>query len=532
MALEVGDIDNSEVLIIAAPGAVGKSTLARALSSEKGALIWDLAEAEEVGSGSLDAMLEYAMQAGVKPDFLEYMSAGYQFIIIDALDEGRIKVNENSFSRLLENITRLAKGAHNVCFVLLGRTQIADSVWLSLEDQNINASILNIEPFTRAQANEYIAKRVESQGLDLLNDCRDLIFHQLETAMKDGSGKEAISDFLHYPPVLDVISVLLKRERNLMAVKNFLEGQAPETSVKLLRDVINHILEREQKDKIVSAFLDKLSANDRMSIEPIADSLYTSNEQGMRILSSVLHTPMDCTPSTLPSHLEATYSDSVDLALTEHPFLRGSNQFANGVFQSYLYARALRGEYGVPLARQVENELSGSSSLPQTHLAEFYLGTGTDENIGTQLVKPEHLGLLYDSFLSSESRRRRVRLSIEGSEPGHSTHVNDEHAEGEFELILSANNTDKRFESQTIGFNLDLTEHSVISFPRYVRDVYLVAGCTVMLGTSVGEFKIGSSVHIDAQKIVIGAEAFVVEKVPTTGDDDDDIGVTLEAPGV
>ena len=529
---EAGDLDNSEVLIIAAPGAVGKSTLARALSSEKGALIWDLAEAEEVGSGSLDAMLDYAIQTGLKPEFLQWMSAGIQCIIIDALDEGRIKVNENSFSRLLENISRLAKDAQGICFVLLGRTQIAESVWLSLEDHNTKASILTIEPFTREQANEYIAKRVESRGIELLNECRDLIFQQLETAMKDGSNSEAISDFLHYPPVLDVISVLLNRERNLMAAKNFLEGQAPETSVKLLRDVINHIMEREQKDKIVAAFLDKLSTRDRAGVTQCADALYTSEEQGMRLLSNVLGISIDCTPDALPNYLETTYAESVDLALTEHPFLRGSNQFANGVFESYLYAQALRGEYGDVLTSRVEDVLSRSPGLPKTHLAEFYLGAGSHGSVKLQQVRPEHLGLLYDSFLSTESRRRRVRLSIDGSEPGQLEDMGVDHADGEFELVFGKRDGDNSFESQIIPFSLELTKDSTISFRRYIRDVHLTVGCTVELGRQVGEFKIGPSVHVDAEIIRIGAEALVIDKVPPSIDEYGDTGVTLEAQAI
>ena len=176
VALVEGSLDKAQALIIAAPGAVGKSTLAKALSSQRGALIWDLAEAEEVGYGSLDAVLERTMAPGLKSDFLEWMTEGIQFVIIDALDEGRIKVNENSFIRLLENISRLAKRANGICFVLLGRTQIAESVWLNLTDLGIDASILTIEPFSRDQATEYIRKRVEGQQTELFAECLDLIF--------------------------------------------------------------------------------------------------------------------------------------------------------------------------------------------------------------------------------------------------------------------------------------------------------------------------------------------------------------------
>ena len=166
-----GDLLECQILIIAAPGAVGKSTLANALSAQRGALVWDLAEAEEVGYGTLDAVLESTMQPGLKTDFLEWMAEGIQFMIVDALDEGRIKVRENSFQRLLENISRLAQDAKNPCFVLFGRTQIVNAVWLSLTDQNIDATILNIEPFTRDQANSYIDKRVDAQRTGPLVEC-------------------------------------------------------------------------------------------------------------------------------------------------------------------------------------------------------------------------------------------------------------------------------------------------------------------------------------------------------------------------
>ena len=288
VSLEEGDLSGSQVLIFAAPGAVGKSTLGRALSAKKSTLIWDLAEAEEVGSGSLDAMLDYTMQTGSKPDFLEWMKEGIQFIIIDALDEGRIKVNELSFLRLLENIGRLAHDAKDVCFVLLGRTQIAESVWLTLTDQGVSSSILNIDPFAREQANEYIHNRVGCNWAAPLIECRDLIFERLEAPLKNSPESETTNAFLHYPPVLDVISILLNSERNLMALKNFLSNQMPNTSVNLLRDVISHLLKREQQEKFVPAFSQRLNPEEEINFSQIKGGLYTDTEQSQRLLANVL----------------------------------------------------------------------------------------------------------------------------------------------------------------------------------------------------------------------------------------------------
>lgn len=529
VGLVEGSLNKSQALIVAAPGAVGKSTLAKALSSQRGALIWDLAEAEEVGFGSLDAVLERTMEPGLKSDFLEWMTEGIQFVIIDALDEGRIKVNENSFIRLLENISRLAKGANGICFVLLGRTQIAESVWLNLTDLGIDASILTIEPFTRDQATEYIRKRVEGQQTDLFAECLDLIFQHLEAPMRDGADRETINEFLHYPPVLDVISVLLNKERNFMALKNFLQNQAPETSVKLLRDVMNHILRREQVEKVMPAFLTKLSEKDREHLSQIKDSLYTDAEQGQRLLASVLDVSVDCTPDDLPPQFEATYNTVVREALTDHPFLRGTNRFANSVFASYLYARALRGDFGEDLGNRVTDVLLGRAGLPATLLAEFYLDTDAADAAALQKVRPEHVGLLYDSLLSSESSRRRVRLSIEGADPQQAIGVDTDHADGEFELFSIDREEEGEYEPQTIKFELDLTAASTISFRRYIRDVHLTVPCTVELGAGVAEFKVGSSVYVYASRIRVGSEALVVEKVSPKYDEYADTSVALEA---
>lgn len=524
VALAEGIPGQSQVLVIEAPGAVGKSTLAKAMSSRCGALMWDLAAADEVGYGSLDAVLEHTMRPGLKADFLEWMTEGIQLLIIDALDEGRIKVNENSFTRLLENISRLSKDAKGVCFVLLGRTQIAESVWLSLADQDINVSLLTIEPFTRAQANEYIEKRVESGQSGPIRECRDLVFEQLEAAMKNEPDSESTSAFLHYPPVLDVIVVLLQTERNPMALKNFLESQTPETSVNLLRDVMDHILWREQQ-KTVPAFIESLVAADQQILKPIVESLYDNDEQSMRLLASVLEVSLDSTPKSLPTNLETAYNSAVGRAMTDHPFLRGATRFANSVFEAYLYAKALRGDFGEDLTNRVTAILLDSPNLPTTLLAEFYLETESSP----REVRAEHVGLLYESLLSSESNRRRVRLSIDGDDPIHTPGTHSDYAEGEFEILSGGREGDAGYEPEVIPFSLKATTDSVISFRRYIRDIYLSIPGTVELGANVSEFRIGPSVYICAGRIRIGSEALVVERVPPKYDEYDDASVALEA---
>ena len=152
----------------------------------------------------------------------------------------------------------------------------------------------------------------------------------------------------------------------------------------------------------------------------------------------------------------------MNVALTDHPFLKGVNRFANSIFESYLYARALRGDFGNQLEKQVTDVLLKSTSLAAMLLAEFYLRTDNIEVSLQHRVKPEHLGILYDSLLSSESSQRRVRLSIDGANPCDSAEGSDSDADGEFELSLIDREHEVEYEPQIITFSLRKCLKSVL----------------------------------------------------------------------
>ena len=531
VAVEEGDWQQSQVIIIAAPGAVGKSTMAAALSGDRNALIWDLAKAPELAYGSLDAAIGRTVEFESQSIYRDCIRNGSQFMIIDALDEGRIKVNENSFNQLLDNICFFAKNAQQACFVLFGRTQIAESVWLTLTDLKINTSILAIEPFNKEQAYAYIDKRGFISNTNPLYKCRDLIFKQLATPFETRPEFDATHIFLHYPPVLDVIDVLLRNESNPMNLLNFLQNRSAEMPVKLLREVIDRVLLRE-KDKTIDGFLTRLSESDQTDLGPNKDNLYDQDEQGKRIIASVLNKNMDFKPDALPNKLEQTYNETIGVAMTEHPFLRGPNQFANPVFQSYLYARALRGDFGVELSDHVADELFATSKLPTIMLADFYLGIDNQSAGTPQCVRAEHIGLLYESLLSSELSRRRIRMTIDGYEPGMSSTASTNEADCEIELITLDVEGDAEIDVQSVKFAVVTPPDSTISFRRYIRDVQITLPCAVEFGIGIEEFRIGPSVHILANKLRVGADVLVVEEVPPKLNEYVDTGVTLEANAI
>lgn len=112
----------SPILLISAPGAVGKSTLARQIAFETGAVYVDLAEAEPVGSNTLVGGL-------VKSGLYDGWQAGIVGILIDGLDEARLRVTQEAFEAFLRDVDQLSRG-RSVPTVLFGRTGAIQDAWL------------------------------------------------------------------------------------------------------------------------------------------------------------------------------------------------------------------------------------------------------------------------------------------------------------------------------------------------------------------------------------------------------------------
>ena len=518
-------LEESKVLIISAPGAVGKSTLAREIGFRKGALLWDLSLAEEVGAWSLDGILSKTFTTK-KEDFSEYLSEGFEFIVVDALDEGRVKVNENAFRSMLRDVGNVAKSAHSTCFVLLGRTQTAEDCWLVLADHGVNTSLLSIESFNRSEADAYIDNAIADMKLSkLILECRDLIFKHLAFSVTEDGSRETASKFLHYPPVLDVVATLLKEETNPKVLKNFLD--APSSiiqgrSIELLQKVIDRILDRET-NKIKPRVKEAMNAS---ITQRQLESVYSRNEQCKRLLASVFNKQISASPEELPLSIRAAYEKMVETWLGEHPFLQGRDNLANSVFKAYLYARGIQGDLGNDLMESTSADLLNPERLPVRLLAEFCLGHSAHES-NIQEVHPKHLGMLYDSLLSSESIHDHLHLTINGHEV---TAVEDDESvqiDGEFEFL---SNTDALIPYHSLRFTMKVNRDSTLFLGRRLRNSDIVVPCHMVLGGSAKEFQIGPAVYINAAHIKIASESLIVYGNPPQNSGTlESIGTVIEA---
>ena len=95
---DLSSLEKSEVILIRASAAVGKTTLARALSAERSIPILDLAKVP-VATGSLGGILNDFQ--GALPA-IQAFHAGTIPILVDALDEGRLNSGDNSLLSFIE----------------------------------------------------------------------------------------------------------------------------------------------------------------------------------------------------------------------------------------------------------------------------------------------------------------------------------------------------------------------------------------------------------------------------------------------
>jgi len=537
-----GGVEHPEeprVLIISAAGAVGKSTLANEIAHSRQAPIWDLAQADAVGGNSLTGQISSSFGFALAGDVSTRLVNGELFVIVDALDEARVKANEAGFEAFVRNIAEVASAANGVCFVLLGRTQTSLWTWLLLEDAGVATNLMSIRPFTREQAEQYIearigqmdegARRRIAEHRGPFEEAREIVLGLLERAVGGDAGttEDSVREFLGYAPVLETVAVLLGKEGNYQELIGDLTamsqepGSQIERPLRVLQHVVDRLMERERTQK--------LQHNIRPALENVAtangwnawDTLYTADEQAGRLLGVILSRNVNACPD-MPPPVRAAYEERLSEWLPEHPFLREGERPANKVFESYLFALGMR-EYLTELSRHVETRVAAADYRPSRLLADFYILLG--EEAGEEVVAKRQIGHLYDSLLAGETDSLQVRLSVEDGDPDDDEGDEGATAEGEFELVYSAADAGGRERAETRSFRIE-ENGAALTFRRQLKDATIVSRGTVVLGGVVDDFELGPGVDIRCGRLELHSAGLTVRRAARKGEAD---GVALEA---
>lgn len=543
------DIHNAEapsIVIVSAAGAVGKSTVAGEIARQKAAPLWNLARSRSVAQGSVDGMITQVFGRGsASSSVYSALHGGSLFLVVDALDEARVKVTEAAFEDFLKDLGQLASVGPGVKIVLLGRTQIAETAWVLLDEQGASTAFYTIDPFNQQQALLYIKRRIQSldktaassmlQNPQPFDEVCGLLFERVREAVRGNRREpEATSEmeaFLGYAPVLDAMAVRLASNPNWAAQKQEIaaletsRGDSTQRPAAILRQILEAILAREHEQKLLVNLKPLLEPYARASRWSEWDRLYSLDEQCARVLARHLDFPTTVGQSlNLPPDFAARYEEQLSSWLPEHPFLRDGKTITNVVFEAYLFARALGEDVGGS-RRSVEARLRQPSHLPSRLLGEFYLLLQSSRGIPE--VKAEHVGWLYDSMLADETPEVRVEFALEGRDPSDAEgeDAGPDEVEGEFLFVRNGGPDDS---SRRVEFKTQVRWDSTVAFGRYIKHASLILPCGVGLGGDRDEFEIGPRVQIRCRKLHLSTRALVVGGKGRQGDPESD-AVVLDA---
>ena len=395
------------VWLIAAPGAVGKSTLAQQLCAATGAIYLDLAVADTVGG-------HYITGGLVHTNALAAWQTGQTTLVIDALDEARLRVTQQAFEDFLQDIWRMAQ-SRSLPVVLLGRVGIMEEAWAIIADQqSVELPIFTIEHFTAEQARSFVSKRLKAMAYSSHSPAVDYphlanllaqhpqvyekLIGELVSNLQE-LAHTASEEFVGYAPVLEAVAKLIAVQTN----PSQFQGLPGSVSSQVLLDITQQILERESK---------KLKEQLQASGHDLPDRLYPAHEQLERLACRLFQLPTPPAPTDMPAAEQVAYMAAVSSLLEQHPFLDGSGRApSNPVFAACISAAALR-HPADNLRQCAERDGLQLQHTPNPFLYDFY----DPSTLG--LVPTGHVGLLYESVLAKSKAGDSIGLSIDEGEDG------------------------------------------------------------------------------------------------------------------
>lgn len=471
--------ERSSILLVSAPGAVGKSTLARQIAYATGAVYLDLAAAEPVGGNTLSGGL---VKSGLYPKWEDQSTA----ILIDGLDEARLRVTQEALEAFLNDVAELSKG-RELPTVLFGRTGAVQDTWLVLADSDVELAVLEIGYYGPEASVEFAeamlrAARPNSPHAVAERRAVELLLTRLRKQTESDGDR-----FAGYAPVLQAVADRVSKEGNASALVAQIEkGAQPVT----LQGVVSAILERERGK------LGRLPFQD----PKLKDILYTPVEQLDRLVARHYHTP----PPDLPT-MGAKDAEIYDAALktwvAEHPFLNGGGSTPSAVFDAMISVHALRnpalGE--VPLQRELAR---GAAANP--FLSEFYFELHAAESAcsGGVILPPEHIGIVYASLRARLSLGDTASLLVEGREDG----VEEEVLRAEVEISLARRDADR---PRVLYFESDQT--GAVRMGVHVEDVEVTVPYTQVEIGPGSEAVLVAPVSIQCAKLIISTDKIIVE---------------------
>lgn len=401
---------NPKFVLFSAPGATGKSTLAKYIAAKYNALYWDLPKTDKIGTGTFDGSILRAVSAPKYSGFIANLNTSKALLVVDAFDEAEIISGRKMLSTFIADISTHLTEYSTPSVFLFARTETAQYITSFCAENSIPIKHYEIGFFQETAAKSFIAQSIVEKGntptpadLECINAYYDVVQRNI-TAVESQS-------FLGYAPVLQAISVHIKQYTNRAKLLSELSNQKDCTAV--IMSIMGDLLSREQIEKVVPAF--EKRCKEVCPEFADWDKVYSEEEQLVRLINYILFedTAFSNYPIEMPPQLIVEYQALLDLFIPQHPFVRNAFvdvsaysqlDFTGPAFRDYTLARMLQEPAFAEYAKTYFEECNSQSYFPSQIFFDCY------KALTNGVVVSEHLAYVFDSFKAKATALERPYL--------------------------------------------------------------------------------------------------------------------------
>ena len=496
---------NPTFMLFSAPGAVGKSSLAKHIANRFGALYWDLAEVK-VGTNSFAGSILSAVGASKYSKFIGDLSLGKVLLTIDAFDEAEIISGRRMLGDFLKDISECLDVGKTPSVLLFSRTETAQFIASFCADNSIPLIHYEIGFFDDSRAIKFVESFVKNKDKDLTkadDDCINEYYHFIKDNIPVAEQKR----FLGYAPVLQAIAQQIFGSPNRQKLKNELSGKKDCASI--IVSIMESLLRRERDKKVIPALKKKWS--EQYPEFEDWEKLYSDEEQLARIVYYILFGDTEYSNYTIenfPVPMIEDYQEALSKFLPQHPYLGNDfnekvsdtkTNFVGPAFRDYTMAQLLLKSGLDELVKMYLGELKGRAYTPSKLLFDCYchLSEGT--------VQSNHITHIYDSFRAKATAMEKPYLQC--SEFGAE--------EKSYAVIFGMLNQDKLVEVEEVEMALGVVGSS-LEFEQVVNLSIDTPSLSVKLGRKGDEMRITNS-SIICKEIIWGSKDVTIESYSPEG---------------
>ena len=489
---EIREIGQTPYILISAPGAVGKTTLAQYLAHTKKAFYWDLSKLK-LGDGSFLGVLAEYFGSENLPRILDQLLRGEISILIDAFDEAEIISGWEGVEKFLRDLHKFCKNSKRPHIVFFSRSETAELIQLTLEDLEGLESygMFEIDYFDEMGARKFIEYHLENnediqfkQHPIPYKGSVDLIFQTIANGLENSKGEiwdsDIIRSFLGYAPVLQTIASYLNGANYNEVNSKLTSSSGTQQGVKVIANFVEELLLREQKK--MANRINELSRGISLNM----DEIYTPEEQIAYISQyiGVNNTFAPKVPDNIPNSIKSDYIESVINFLPNHPFIR-KRKFSSPAFRDFILGELLSHE-------KLENfclAIIKSRKFALTPLFAFFYAQKNNN-----CCKGSHAGFIYESACAKQ-----------GYDQNHIQTLVKESSEKKYLLeIFSEDQNDPN----NIILECNINNEQPLTFVRRLSNAIIEIDGPIVLGSYEPSIEL-SEVEIISDKITLSAKELI-----------------------